>query len=347
MAIFSQETMDENNPMILWDPIPDAIKYQLEIRDENKVIILKKNLTETSYNLNLEPGNYSHRVGAYNKFNKLDSQTEWIPFIISKVLVPEVTSEKKIISFKDNSINIILIKGNNFSKNTKVSLTNESGSIPITSIKFKKGSFKLTIDNENAKTGNYVLTLENPRNKILTIKDFYILQNKSLITLPTSSYPYWKEAGMSMILPGWGQIKKQQIFSAIFLDMALIISAGYYKSRLDSFYSGKNNYNGAVSRGILFQEAKIQDGALYGMISSEAQFHKVESSASSTHMAINVLLSLYCINILDALLWKSSVKTASNEIETNFYTKVQMNPIVNTSSMTISPQIEFGFKVQF
>lgn len=345
-AIYATETLDERNPMILWDPIPDAIRYQLEIRNENEEIILKEDVKETSYQINLEPGTYSHRVSAYNKFNKLSSYSEWYPFIIARSLAPEVTSEKKITSSKYEPEKIILIRGNNFSKNTFVSIKNKKETLPITSLKLKEGVFEVIIDNQNAKAGSYDLIMENPRKKKLVIKDYYILQDKALFTFPPN-YPYWKEAGMSAILPGWGQVRKKQTYSAIFLDLALIASAGYYKSRLDEFKEHNNNYNESVERGILFQRARIPDAVLYGILSSETHYHKSVASAKHSREALNIVAAIYCINILDALLWKSSINTASGEVHSQFYTNLRMTPYINSNSLTVSPQFEFGFRVQY
>ena len=346
-TIFSQEKLEKENSMLLWDPIPNAIKYQLEVRNENKEIILKEEVNQTSYNLNLEPGNYSHRIGGYNKFNKLATQSEWINFTVAKSFAPEITSEKTIVCTKKILEKTIHIKGNHFSKYTKLTLTNKTGKVKITSIKLNDGIFELVLDNKETIAGNYNLTLENPRNKTLTIKDFYILEEDNAFALH-SSYPYWKAAGMSMVLPGWGQVKKDQIASAAILDLALIASIGYYKASLNNFHSEKKSYDESLLMAVLFQQTRIPSGTLYGLMSSEAQFLKAEASAIQTRQAFAVITSIYCLNILDALLWKTSVKTANGELNSQFYTKFQIAPAVNSYLTTsVSPQIEFGFKVEF
>ena len=74
-SIFTQENGDPDSPSLMWKPIPKIKNYQLQVRDSAKKVIVDKKLKETSYTLELEPGNYEHRVGVYNKFNKLSAFT--------------------------------------------------------------------------------------------------------------------------------------------------------------------------------------------------------------------------------------------------------------------------------
>jgi len=350
--IFSQ-TLDEENPVISWDPIPNASSYQLQIRNEAEEILLEEDLEDTSYKLNLEPGKYSHRVGAYNKFKKISSYSEWFPFIIAQILAPQVTSEQIVISSKKLSEQKISIKGKYFYKNTLVTLKNETGTLPITNLKLNKDSIEFVINQQNAKAGNYDLILENPRKKILVIKNYYQLKSENIFTanVDSSTYPYWKEALRSAILPGWGQARKNQLLSGIFLDILLLASAGYYKSRLDAFNTEKSKYDQAVLMGALYQELKIPSGGMYGVFSSESQFQKVESTASTVGPASILIGAIYAINILDALLWKASIVSSKKEVSFHFYTKFQMTS-ANNSNLPFNPnsnnsQLEFGLRFSF
>ena len=186
----------------------------------------------------------------------------------------------------------------------------------------------------------------------LVIKNYYLLESESIFTANIdSSYPYWKEAAWSVVLPGWGQIRKKHYFTAIFLDLLLIASAGYYKSRLDAFSVEKSKYDETVLMGILYQQTKIPIGGMYGLISSENQFQKVESASASIGPASILIGAIYALNILDALLWKTSLDSSKKEVSFHFYTKIQMNHVAN-SNLTATPQsasslVEFGLRFSF
>jgi hypothetical protein len=354
LPIFSQEQVDQENPVIVWEPIENAIKYQLQIKNEADEIILEVDMTETSYKLNLETGKYSHRVGSYNKFGKISSFSEWFPFVISRSLAPEVTSEKNITRSKQESQSKILIEGKNFYKDTKLTLKNEIDSVVITSVKLKKGIFEVTVDNENTKAGNYDLILENPRKKILVLNNFYQLKSEDIPFLPAvnsdTPYPYWKQAAKSTILPGSGQYSKDHVFSGIFFDVGLLLGAGYYKSSLDTFNSEKHKYNQLVLRSLVYQATEAQDiGIQYNFIANENQFRRAQAASTSTYQVSIFLASFYALNILDALLWKTSTDLSQSETNIHFYTKVL--PAANSNftpnhASTIS-QLEFGLRFNF
>ncbi len=356
LPIFSQEQVDQENPVIVWEPLEHAIKYQLQIKNEADEIILEVEMSETSYKLNLDPGKYSHRVGSYNKFGKISSFSEWFPFLISRSLAPEVTSEKNMTRSKQESQSKILIEGKNFYRNTKLFLKNETDSVVIISTKLKKGIFEVTIDNENTKAGNYDLILENPRKKILVLNNFYQLKTEA--TTPSTAvntdtpYPYWKQAAKSAVLPGWGQYNKDHIFSVFFFDLGLILGAAYYKSTLDIFYAEKHKYNQLVLRGILYQAAEGQEmGLMYGFIANENQFRRAQAASTSTYQTSIFLASFYALNILDALLWKTSTDLSQSETNIHFYTKVLPTPAANTNftpnNASATSQLEFGLRFNF
>ena len=363
-SLIGQESFDQENPVLIWEPIPNVTTYQLQIKNNSDEIIFELDLKETSYNLNLEPGKYSHRVGSYNKFGKISSYSEWFPFVISRSLSPEVTSDKNIIGTKKESQTVILIEGKNFYRDTKLSLKNDSDSVSITSIKLKKGVFEVIVNNENTKVGTYDLILENPRKKILVLNNYFQLKDSDSIfpTTPTATpdnppissgpYPYWKQAGKSMLLPGWGQINKEHYFSAVFFNLGILFSAAYYKSSSDNFYHEKHTYNQTVLRGALYQSIDGQDiGLIYNFIANENQYQRAKAAAGYTGQAGILIASFYTLNILDALLWKTDVSLTNKEATIHLYSKIQSSPIANPnysqSTLSNNAQLEFGFKIQF
>ena len=39
MSLLSQESVDQENPVIIWEPIPNASSYQLQIKNDSDEII--------------------------------------------------------------------------------------------------------------------------------------------------------------------------------------------------------------------------------------------------------------------------------------------------------------------
>lgn len=372
ISVTGQE-IDSENPIIVWEEIPNAQGYQLQIRDESEEIILEKDVKEISYKLNLSPGKYSHRVGSYNKFGKISSYSDWIYFNIAKSLPPEVTSEKQIVSSKAESEKKIIIEGKNFYDSTTVTLKNETDTVVISNQKIKKGKLELAIDNETTKEGNYDLILENPRKKLLELKDFYVLKPKSFFStdvekpkekenpvvkdtppenLTTNrAYPYWSEALSSTLLPGWGQLRKNQSYHAIFFDLGIVLSAGYFYSTLNSFRSAEASYSDSVTQSIIYQTVSGQEiGTIYAFIQSEEKFQATERASERVFNASLLLASFYSFNILDALLWKISSK-APDQTSFYFHTKIQIQPSANmnysTTSNANSSRIELGIQFRF
>lgn len=369
MSLLSQESVDQENPVIIWEPIPNASSYQLQIKNDSDEIIDEIDTKETSRKLNLDPGKYSHRVGTYNKFGKISSYSEWFPFIISKSLSPEVTSDRNNIGSKVEPQTKILIEGKNFYKDTRLILKNETETVTFISVKLKKGIFEVIIDNDKTRVGNYDLTLENPRKKILVLNNFFELKNESIpIVTPsnpevtpdipvtptarTSNYPYWKQAAKSAILPGWGQVNKEHYFSALFFNVGIILGAAQYKASLDTFHSEKQKYNQLVLRGLLYQVVEGQDfGLIYGYIASENQFHRAQGTATETYQASIFLAAMYTLNIFDALLWKTSTDLSANSTTIRFYTKISpvttANSYFTPNQLNHSSQLELGLRFQF
>ncbi|HMV43657.1 MAG TPA: hypothetical protein PK079_25730 [Leptospiraceae bacterium] len=349
LSILSEDILDIDNPTITWSASEGSTEYILQIKNEVDEITYEIETKETYYKVDLEPGRYSHRVGTYNKFGKVTSYTDWVPFIVVRSLPPIVTSEQFFISSKSEKEKTILIEGKNLYKDTKVFLKNENSTVQLKNKVFKKGTIEITIDNENMKEGSYDLILENPRKKILTLNQFYQLgETKSL---PNSSrenpYPYWKEAGKSMLIPGWGQYSKEHFPSSIFFNLCFIIAGANYSYSYQTFHSDKKKYNNTINQGILYQMIDKQDSVLlYNYFNSNEYFKRGEDSANKVYTASILFASIYTLNILDALLWKTSISLTKQEATLNLYTKVYSNP-TNLNITNQNSYIEFGFRFVF
>ncbi len=60
-----------------WESIDWAIAYEVEIKDEKGSVVLKRRVIKNSIEFHLPPGNYSIRIGAYDRFEKLTAWSDW------------------------------------------------------------------------------------------------------------------------------------------------------------------------------------------------------------------------------------------------------------------------------
>jgi hypothetical protein len=361
LSISAEESEESDNPAIIWKAVPDVTEYQLQIKTSEEEVIINEKVKVTKYPISLQPGKYKHRIGLYNKFGKVYGFTDWIPFSISRSLVPEVTSEKINYGFKTDATLILKIKGLYFLRKTKVTLKNSLNEFPIISInRPSSNTIELVLNNEAAALGEYDLILENPNKKILTLEKFYTLNltNQVVDNSDTPkdtkkketndlSYPYWKSGAMSMLLPGWGQFNKDEKFKAIFWESLLLAGAVYGKSSLDKFNSDKRNYNNSVNQYILFSEIFHYEQIIpLSYAINEKYFIRAEHSSNQVYQASIFVGVIYLANILDALFWRIPPKTAqAPENGLHFYATIQ-----NRSFNLNNPQnshIEFGLQFRF
>ena len=372
-SIFSQESEDIENPFLIWQPVENIKFYQLQVRDNEQEIILDEKVTETKYPLELEAGKYEHRVGLYNKFGKVYGFSEWIPFVIAKYKIPQVTSEKNNFGYKTDSIHTITIKGKYFLSKTKVFLKNASGNFPIISInRPTNNTIELVLNNQEGLVGDYDLTLENPGKKILFLEKFYTLTGLEVTTnnppdekekpeevketketktekkIPLT-YPYWSSGLRSTLLPGWGQYHKEQKLKAILLDSSLLLSLIYFKFATDNFVADKSAYDTSVNQ-TLFMSVLVRQQSLvyFSFMQNESNFLKAEASSNQVYQASILVGAIYFINILDALFWKIPQEQTAiiPEKKLQFFTNIQ-NTSINRITRQTESQIEFGLKYSF
>lgn len=374
LTVSAQEVADSEKPYISWKAVPEIEHYQLQVRDNQKEIIIDKKLKATKYSLDLEPGNYEHRIGVYNKFGKVKKYTDWIPFLLEKSFIPEVTSEKKNFGLKTDKKNVLIIHGLHFLPETKVSLKNSLNEFPIISIdRPSKNTFHLILNNKDATIGEYDLILENPNKKILRLEKFYTLNEKEQIadnakiikepdTKETKEakeikkpdkeeimqpYPYWKEGGMSMLLPGWGQYAKGEKYKTILWDSFLLVSAGYLKSSLDHFNADKKKYNDSIHQLMILSEINgFQQSVGISYTLNEKYFLQAQQSSNRVYTVSIFLGVVYLANVLDALFWRIPVKTTqSSEKGLHIYANFYNSP--STLNTPQSSRWELGFRIKY
>ncbi len=164
---------------IEWKPIKGAFGYKLEIRDENKKLIIEEVVNNTRYLIRTPTGKYDFRISPMNVFEKTTVWSYWNPLNV-------VISKRPSILLAELSLDIselnkpIIFKGKNFLTDTKLKFTWGSRTLNAKSITLSDpGTLSVLLSPENAVQGKYELLMENPGNRILSIKNFLNLTDNN------------------------------------------------------------------------------------------------------------------------------------------------------------------------
>ena len=164
---------------IEWKPIKGAFGYKLEIRDENKKLIIEEVVNSTRYLIRTPTGKYEFRISPMNVFEKTTVWSYWNPLnvVISKrpsILLTELTLDISELNKP------IIFKGKNFLSDTKLKFISGNRTINTKTITLTDaGTISVVINPENAMQGKYELLMENPGNRILSIKNFLNLTDNN------------------------------------------------------------------------------------------------------------------------------------------------------------------------
>lgn len=392
-----EESMAEESGTLLWAEVKGAKAYQVQVRDDKNKIILDKKTSENSFKVKLPFGKYEHRVGVYNKFGKLGSFSEWVRFAVTKSLVPEITGDKQLEVIISSKRRKISITGNYLYTYTKVYLQNSKKQIKLENLKkVSSDTIEFEISYEDFSPDVFDLILENPKKKILKVEKFLVLKNRwdSTETVIRDSqeppakttpgkeiagkdtpakntdpvkpavkgrYPYWKEAGMSALMPGRGQFMKNQAWKGIVFDGMLVLGAAYYYYSYQEFVQAKKNYNSAVVNGVYFtafsrmasgsaSSSGLIMGNLSALSNSESKYKRGQEKANAVQGAAFLMGFVYALNILDALLWKvPEPETAMEEGGLKMFTNMGLVPSYSQSAgfATFTPEVQFGLNYRF
>lgn len=391
-----EESMAEESGTLLWAEVKGAKSYQVQVKDEQNKIILDKKTTENSFKVKLPFGKYEHRVGVYNKFGKLGNFSDWVKFAVTKSLVPEVTSEKQIEVIISSKRKKISVTGNYLYTYTKVALQNSRKQFKLENLrKASADTIEFEISYEDFSPDVFDLILENPKKKILKLEKFLVLKNRwdsaeTVIresqetpgkdspgkdvagkTTPAKGtevkspvkgrYPYWKEAGMSALIPGRGQFMKNQAWKGLVFDGMLVLGAAYYYYSYQEFLQAKKNYNSAVVNGVYFtafsrmasgsaSTGGLVMGNLSALSNSESKYKRGQEKASAVQGAAILIGLVYTLNILDALLWRVPEPDAAfEEGRIKMFTNMGFVPAFspNAGFTTFTPEIQFGLNYRF
>jgi hypothetical protein len=175
----SNQLFSTEQGYIEWKAIKGAFGYKLEIRDENKKLIIEEVVNNTRYLIRTPTGKYEFRISPMNVFEKTTVWSYWNPLNV-------VISKRPSILLTELSLDIselnkpIIFKGKNFLTDTKLKFIWGNRTLnPKTITLSDPGTLTVIISPENAVQGKYELVMENPGNRILSIKNFLNLSDNN------------------------------------------------------------------------------------------------------------------------------------------------------------------------
>ncbi|MBN2040282.1 MAG: hypothetical protein JW864_09590 [Spirochaetes bacterium] len=80
---------------IHWPEVENAVRYKILIRNQEGKVIINTDTDINSIDISVIPGDYTMRIGAVNKFQKIGSWSDWASVDVEKPEPPPVIVEKK------------------------------------------------------------------------------------------------------------------------------------------------------------------------------------------------------------------------------------------------------------
>jgi hypothetical protein len=166
--------------LLEWEPINDASYYQIEVRNNKKKVLISEKIKDSQFQVpnNLPNGIYEHRVGVYNKFEKLSGYSDWYSFQINTIKKPELTNNQEKTILEGTDTVHFDLKGNNFTEIMRVSLlSNESKMVYLDKYNYtNNNSISFDVKSSKLIPGNYSLILENTSDHKLNVPNFLIIK---------------------------------------------------------------------------------------------------------------------------------------------------------------------------
>ena len=165
---------------IRWRAAEGAVAYRVEIIDENGREIFRRDTTELSVDVPLQPGNYRLRVTGINKFRQIDTHGNWRPLSILRKAEPETVPE--FTRFKPDRFGTkgggsLELYGKSFPKDIRVEIEDAKGRrTPLPSYWENDARARAELPKETFPDGKYAVVLIAPdgqeyRKEGLTIGD--------------------------------------------------------------------------------------------------------------------------------------------------------------------------------
>lgn len=336
-----------------WERIENASGYRVQVRDENQNIVLDKKVKTNSYELrkNIKAGVYQHRIGVLDKLGVAKSWTNWISFEVVVSSPPKLTNDKPIYSFRDESPKKIVLEGENFTKETKVTIRSNGNQVPIQDTNYiNSKKIEIELDTEKAPLGDYDLVLENPKGKSYQKRRFFVLKErgKTCEIFP----PLWR----SSLVPGWGQYyradkckTKESWKGKVYPAITLVLLAAYYQTN-QNYNQKLSDYNNSINTTFLIPMGEPLQ--VVNFLDSEQRYQSARQAVTQLNQVSTLLLGFYLWNIVDIFLFHpyKQILPQPKEESSNifFYSRIYQNlPQYNRIYNKNNIEYTLGFKLRF
>ncbi len=152
----------EKKITVSWESVEGSIGYQVEIRDAAGKTVFSQRVTVTELQLLLAPGQYRMRVGAVNKFHKIEEWSDWTDLIVKIPVYPVFSGVEKAYGFIGRREKVT-VEGKNLVRGTKVFLVKGDKRIEGERILYdSEEKLQCEFNLADVPEGDYDLVLENP-----------------------------------------------------------------------------------------------------------------------------------------------------------------------------------------
>ncbi len=185
MAIFTSSLFAERDEQgrtmsgayLQWMEVDGATGYIVEIVSEKNRPVVTRKVSSSTIRVPLPVGEYSFRVGAVNKFDKVGSWSDWAPLVILESPNPKFDRISPEKTRKGDLPNEILVTGKNIMRGALVKLWQKNISLEARNVEYISDSkISFTVDVENARSGAYDLEIVNPGGSRVKTGDVFIIE---------------------------------------------------------------------------------------------------------------------------------------------------------------------------
>lgn len=162
-AIMALGDEEKKKVHLEWKSVDDAIAYQIEIQDSTENIVFDKRSESCDLDFYLLPGIYRVRIGAVNKFDKVETWSAWSELIVKRTMIPFITSVSKNKISAGTIEKGFRISGRDIEKGAIIYFKNKHKIFKISDYNYESANRVIfDLDITNARAGIYDLIIENP-----------------------------------------------------------------------------------------------------------------------------------------------------------------------------------------
>ncbi len=125
-------TLGENGQPVFtqvlrWDADPNALEYQVIVRDASDAVFLDERTPDATKELHLPPGAYTYKIVTYNLLGKPDIETDWVGITIIKAEQPKLAAASPGSIYMDSLDGRITVTGDKLLPDGVIALVPSNG----------------------------------------------------------------------------------------------------------------------------------------------------------------------------------------------------------------------------